>query len=112
MNRFKILSEKIASKELLRTNRFINYTNSLSQAAKQQPGFLSSNSYFKGNLNNEQQDILTMVTISEWTSSDDWEQWYQSTERSSISHQYQDIIAEEKFHRIFKRKEIEDIFLL
>ena len=73
MNRFKILSEKISSKELLTTNRFINYTNSLSQAAKKQPGFMSSNSYFKGDLNNEQQDILTMVTISEWTSSDDWE---------------------------------------
>tara|TARA_B100000989_G_C19414830_1_gene415979 strand:+ start:442 stop:780 length:339 start_codon:yes stop_codon:yes gene_type:complete len=112
MNRFKILSEKVASKELLRTNRFINYTNSLSQAAKQQPGFISSNSYFKGNLNNEEQNSLTMVTISEWTSSDDWEQWFQSSERKSISHQYQGIIKEERFHRIFKRKEIEDIFLL
>ena len=53
-----------------------------------------------------------MVTISEWTSNDDWEKWFQSPERKSISHQYQDIIEEEKFHRIFKKKEIEDIFLL
>lgn len=112
MYRFKILSEKIASKEVIRTNKFINYTNSLSQAAKQQPGFISSNSYFKGELNPEQQDTLTMVTISEWTSNDDWEKWFQSPERKSISHQYQDIIEEEKFHRIFKKKEIEDIFLL
>lgn len=95
-----------------RTNKFINYTNTLPQAAKQQPEFMSSNSHFKEELNPEQQDTLTMVTISKWTSSDDWEQWYQSIERNSISYQYQDIIAEEKFHRIFKRKEIGDIFLL
>lgn len=112
MYRFKILSEKIASKEVIRTNKFINYTNSLSQAAKQQPGFMSSNSYFKGELNHEQQDTLTMVTISEWTSNDDWEKWFLSPKRKSISQQYQDIIKEEKFHRIFKKKEIEDIFLL
>ena len=112
MYRFKILSEKISSKELIGTNKFINYTNTLSQAAKQQPGFMSSNSYFKGNLNSEQLDTLTMVTISEWTSNVDWERWFQSPERKSISHQYQDIIKEERFHRIFKKKEIEDIFLL
>ena len=53
-----------------------------------------------------------MITISEWNTSDDWEQWFLSSERQKISSQYQDIIEQEEFHRIFKRKEIEDIFLL
>ncbi len=112
MNYFKILSQKIASKEVLRTNRFINYTNCLSQAAKQQSGFISSNSYFKSNLSLDKSNNLTMITISEWNTSDDWEQWFLSSERQKISSQYQDIIEQEEFHRIFKRKEIEDIFLL
>lgn len=112
MRGFKILSEKVASKGLLRESKFTNYTNALSQAAKKQTGFMSSNSYFKDSIKASTQHKLTMVTISEWYSSDDWEQWFQSQERKSIRNQYQDIIAEEHFYRVFKKKEIEDVFLL
>ena len=111
MNLFKVISEKIAKREIITTVSFINYTNRLNQAAKQQPGFISSNSYFKEPFDNYSEKI-TLITISEWETDTHWKHWYNCNDRRNIQHQFSNYIEHESFHRIFKKNLLKDIFLL
>ena len=111
MSLFKVISEKIAKKEIITTASFINYTNSLNQAVKQQPGFISSNSYFKEPLKHYS-DKITLITISEWATDSHWEQWYNCNDRRNIQRQYTQYVEHENFHRIFKKNQLRDVFLL
>lgn len=111
MNRIKILSEKISVKNCLSYNKFVNYTNQLSEHAKQQPGFISSNTYFKEPLEMAKLPI-NVITISEWKNMESWENWYNSDIRNEIYNDFKDTIKKEEYNLIFKKNNINDIFLL
>lgn len=110
----KIISNKIA-KDSLSTgsrNNFIDYTNILSEAAKNHSGFISSNSYWKNPLETYTEQKIEIVSISEWKSLQDWENWYNSEKRKEINNKYIKIIEEEKFNVLLKKTPLDDIFLL
>ena len=110
----KIISNKIA-KESLTTgsrNNFIDYTNILSETAKNHSGFISSTSYWKNPLESYTDQNIEIVSISEWKSLQDWENWYNSENRKEINNKYNKIIKEEKFNVLLKKTHLDDIFLL
>ena len=111
MNRIKILSEKISIKNCFSSNKFINYTNQLSEHVKQQPGFISSNTYFKEPIEFEKLPV-NIITISEWENIESWKDWYNSNIRKEIYNEFKDTIKKEEFNLILKRNNINDIFLL
>ena len=114
----KILSLK-STKEVVSYGvpriRFSEYTNTLSEKARQHPGFVSSNSYWKNSIKfpeDKETCSLEIVSISEWRSLDDWEDWYKSKSRQDICNLYKDIIGKESFDIMNKRSSTEDTFLL
>ena len=111
MKRIKILSEKISIKNCLSYNKFINYTNKLSDHAKYQKGFISSNTYFKEPIVLKKVPV-NIITISEWDDIESWKNWYNSIIRKQIYNEFEDIIEKEEFNLIFKKNNINDIFLL
>lgn len=110
----KIISNKIAKDHLSTGSRtsFIDYTNILSETAKNQTGFISSNSYWKNPLENHTDQKIEIISISEWKSIDDWNSWYNSESRQQINNKYSKIIDEEKFNVLLKKTPSDDIFLL
>ena len=76
----KIISNKIAKEHLSTGSRtlFIDYTNILSEISKTQPGFISSNSYWKNPLEYNTDQTIEITSISEWKSINDWKSWYNS----------------------------------
>ena len=66
--------------------RFSEYANTLSEKAKNHPGFISTNSY--------------------------WNDWFESETRKKIKSSYTDIIGSESFNILNKRSPTDDTFLL
>lgn len=87
-------------------NNFIKYVNSLTKKASYAKGFIGSNSYWKIGKNK------TIVSVSDWTSHDNWEKWLKSQERAEIQKQHKLDVKSEKFYALVKRKDVNDTFLL
>lgn len=95
--------------------RFSEYANSLAEQAKNHPGFISSNSYWKNTIqfpSEKETCKLEIVSISNWRSIDDWNSWYNSHKRKNIRKLYDDIIDNETFNLLNKRSDKDDTFLL
>ena len=95
--------------------RFSEYANTLSEKAKNHPGFISTNSYWKNRMEipeNDEISKLEIVSISNWKSIDDWNDWLDSETRKKIKSSYTDIIGSESFNILNKRSPTDDTFLL
>tara|TARA_E500000178_G_scaffold348984_2_gene405058 strand:- start:1749 stop:2096 length:348 start_codon:yes stop_codon:yes gene_type:complete len=110
----KIMSIKSIKNQIFygSRSRFIEYTNRLSETAKNQKGFISSNSYWKNNLNTHEVCEFQIVSISNWNRLDDWNNWLKSKERKEVSDRFKEIKCDEKFDILLKKKNNDDIFLL
>ena len=118
MNKFKVLVRKSG---LLYTRNplcFADYMNHLTLNAKLFPGFIRSESYWENNLNNGRfnqnyEDKSAIIcTISDWKTSDDWYNWYNSEVRAEIKNEYLPVITDETFSKLYKNDMSSDIFLL
>ena len=111
----RIMSNKTVFKKTSEgsRSRFIEYTNSLSEIAKHQKGFIESQSYWNYPLNNSDYNkCYEIVTISDWKSIDDWNEWYDSNSRKKIHDRYKEIIHEEDFRVLLTKHVNDDLFLL
>tara|TARA_Y100000589_G_C26881973_1_gene518379 strand:+ start:126 stop:473 length:348 start_codon:yes stop_codon:yes gene_type:complete len=110
----KIISNKVAKGSLSDGSRtaFIDYTNVLSETAKTHKGFISSSSYWKNPIETSSNDKIEIVSISDWKSIQDWDDWYNSDSRKKINNKYQKIIDKENFNILLKKTPLDDIFLL
>ena len=106
----KILSEKILLNSIY-SLKFVNYSNKLTEVARNFRGFISSNSYVVDKINPEYKGNIKIITISEWKDKECWENWYNSGERQKISNEFNNLKRKEAFQRLFK-KSINDTFLL
>jgi len=70
--------------------------NKLRARAKEQPGYLSSETL--RSLGNPE-DFLV---ISRWETADDWEKWLNSSERREIQGQLDSMIGEKTFYEVFE----------
>ena len=95
-------------------NKFTEYTNSLSEAAKCSSGFVSSESYWATPVSylDNSHTSMKIVSISNWKSLKDWNNWYNSNKRKEINEKYSDIIESENFDILQKKAPTDDIFLL
>ena len=55
---------------------------------------------------------INVITISEWKNMESWENWYNSDIRNEIYNDFKDTIKKEEYNLIFKKNNINDIFLL
>lgn len=90
MSTVRIYSEKIIT-NYLRTKKFINFTNKLTETAKTQKGFIKSNSYFCDNLNFENYNKCKIITISDWKN------------RINVYNEFNNIVDDESINRLFKK---------
>ena len=104
---------------------FANYVNKLSKKVFYSQGFISTNSYWKcwdfsEGFENKSEikggewnyQAPTLITISQWTSHNDWYQWYHSEERENIKKLFSNDIELEHFTILRKQRKPNDIFLL
>ncbi len=111
MNPIKIFSEKICVRNRISYTGFINYTNNLTKLAKQHHGFISSESFIKEPFEYDSDIPIKVITISQWDSIYDWNNWHSSGSRRDVYNNYRDVIDTENFNLLFKKKN-NDIFLL
>ena len=93
---------------------FVDYTNELSEKARHQEGFISSNSYWKTPLSgfDKTDNDLIIISISEWKNMNYWNQWFQSNERTEIYDKHKHIVESEDFSILKKKIANDDMFLL
>lgn len=117
MNSFKVLVRKSG---LLYTRNplcFADYMNTLTLNAKLFPGFIRSESFWENCLNNNNNKLdenkpAVICTISDWKTSEDWFNWYNSDVRASIKSDYLSVITDESFSKLYKNDSDSDVFLL
>ena len=103
MSTIKVICRKIPNKLISNTaENIINYQNLLSYSAKQQHGFQRSTSYLIHPIN-KYDVILPICNISEWATSDDWENWFHSDIRKNIQLDYARYIYTETHERLSLR---------
>tara|TARA_B100000424_G_C22510826_1_gene294455 strand:+ start:82 stop:420 length:339 start_codon:yes stop_codon:yes gene_type:complete len=112
MSKIRILSEKVLLNNYY-SQKFINYSNTLTDVAKKNKGFISSKSYFVDNidLRKENETSIKIITISEWKNKEDWEKWKKSKERKNVSLTFKDVERKEQFKILYDRTN-NNIFLL
>jgi len=107
----RILSIK-KFRPLIHTNRIYDYSFELTELASKFPGFISSENFWKYNIDNNQNDTDKMFTISKWHSIKSWEYWKKSNERSEFHKKCEkdiyigDIVEEAKFYCLTDRESI------
>jgi len=108
----KILSKKVITQKSWDAShmQLNEYVNTLSEIAKNQPGFIKSNSYWEFEI--DKGNSIETVSISEWKNIKDWNNWYTSKERLDIYNNYKDLDRTEKFSILKKRTITDNIFLL
>ena len=114
-NTIKIISTKggkLTLNNVIPRLLMLEYTNSLTEKAKYQKGFVNSNSYWKNSLAFSHNINIELITISEWKTLEDWNNWYLSKERYEIYRKYSNIIAKEHFDYLTQKNINDDIFLL
>jgi antibiotic biosynthesis monooxygenase (ABM) superfamily enzyme len=111
---------RIVSKKILKSTpnfsrvSLVDYTNELSECARNQPGFISSNSYWKTPISgfDEHENDLIIISISEWENFSYWNKWFKSNQRSLIYSKHENIIEKENFALLKKKVINDDVFLL
>ena len=99
----RIISRKVPACSSL---NFGVYVNKLSENAKEQPGFIKSDSFWC-------REHDQIISISDWQSKNEWVKWYKSKRRNDISKMYNKYVREEHFHTLYKTNtRYRDIFLL
>ena len=72
-------------------------------------GYIKSESYYNSDINEyKNNNIDSILTLSEWNSHFDWNNWFHSIERLNINKKYNHIIEKENIY-ILKR---DNVFLL
>ena len=108
-----IKKAKISLHQVIPRVRLLEYTNSLSDLAKNYPGFITTNSYWKNSLDYSKDNYnLELISISEWNTMNDWNNWFTSDDRYRIHMKYQNIIGREEFNILNKKEINDDTFLL
>lgn len=107
MNIVRVIAFK-RGKDLCKSN-FKDYINQLTLEAHKQKGFIKSESFMKSKFSYNNHLI---VSISDWDSEKDWEDWKESSVRNNIYHEYVGNIISEEFTILVKNKERNNIFLL
>ena len=112
MSKIRILSEKVLLNNYY-SQKFINYSNTLTDVAKKSNGFISSKSYFVDNINLHKinDNPIKIITISEWKNIDAWNKWKNSQDRKNVSESFKDLERTEEFKILYDRT-INDTFLL
>lgn len=111
MNKIRILSEKVLLNNYY-SQKFINYSNTLTDVAKKNKGFISSKSYFVDNIDpRNKNENIKIITISEWENSKSWENWKKSKKRKNVSITFKDVERTEQFKILYDRTD-NNIFLL
>ena len=87
-------------------NNFIKYVNSLTKKASYAKGCIGSKSYWKISKNK------TIVSVSDWTSHDNWKKLLKSQERAELQEQHKLDVKSEEFYALIKRKDTNNTFLL
>ncbi len=64
--------------------------------AKQQPGYISSETL------RSLDDPADLLVIGTWESVEDWNRWLQSKERRDLQHQVDSLIGEKTFYEVFE----------
>jgi heme-degrading monooxygenase HmoA len=101
MTPIRIIATKIGY-----NNNFIKYVNSLTRTASYAHGFIGSNSYWQIGTNK------TIISVSDWTTHDNWEKWLNSKERAEVHEVHKLDVKSEKFYALIKRKDTNNTFLL
>ena len=106
----KILCTKIprvvCGRKVVSRNRFAKYNNILTETVNNMKGFIGSESYYPYD---PMEDYNMVMSLSEWKSHRDWENWYNSEKRNDIKNEFRDVIEKE---RIAILRKDDDIFLL
>tara|TARA_B110000037_G_C17074218_1_gene487130 strand:+ start:200 stop:544 length:345 start_codon:yes stop_codon:yes gene_type:complete len=90
-------------------NKFYDYNNKLRENVESYKGYIKSESYYNSNLFNYKDTNIDMIlTVSEWETNEDMNNWFISNIRNNIFNKYKNIIEKEEIYIIKK----EDIFLL
>jgi len=112
MSKVRILSEKILLNNFY-SHKFINYSNSLTDVAKKNKGFISSKSYLVDNINlrKENETPVKIITISEWKNADAWNKWKNSKDRKNVTELFKDVERSEQFNILYNRID-NNMFLL
>ena len=110
MIKVKIKKEKVLLNSFY-SLKFVNYSNKLTEVAKNHKGFISSNSYFSDDIDTLYKNNIKIITISEWKNKKCWNDWFNSKDRKIISDEFINIHKEEDFNILFKRS-VNDTFLL
>jgi|TARA_B100000524_G_C23647867_1_gene369126 hypothetical protein len=110
----RVLSIKTINREMFcgSRSRFIDYTNKLSETAKYQKGFISSESFWKNDIYDFESENYQIISISNWTQMKYWNKWYSSYERKFISNKFNELDCKEEFNILLKKENNDDIFLL
>ena len=99
----RVISRKVP---LYSSINFGMYVNKLSELVEIQPGFIKSESFWCRESNN-------IVSMSDWESKKDWENWFNSNERNKIVKANENFVQEEHFHTLHKtNKNFHNFFLL
>ena len=110
----RVLSIKTINRDMFcgSRSRFIDYTNKLSETAKYQNGFISSESFWKNDIFDYYSKNYQIVSISNWNNIADWNRWYKSSERKFITDKFNELDCKEEYNILLKKKNNDDIFLL
>lgn len=93
-------------------NSFIQYTEELQNAAKNQKGFVVTESFWLSDMHNIYPQKTMVVSISTWKNRKNWKDWYESKEREAIHGNFKFIGKEEKFYQLMSKKNNDNFFLL
>jgi alpha-L-arabinofuranosidase len=76
MNSIRVLAIKSCIRNPI---RLVSYTNTLTREAKIFPGFIKSQKYWKAG------SVDTLITLSDWDSVSEWNNWFRSEKREDIA---------------------------
>ena len=111
-NTIKVLSTKVC--DVGNENNLKDYVKELHEEVENAPGFKDSETYFvpESDTSIFLKQGKKMVTISEWSGFDNWDDWFKSESRTKISEKYKDSIEEESHKKLEYFANKYEMFLL
>ena len=89
-------------------NKFCDYNDELTNTVNSINGFISSESFYKSDIDNIHIHNDLILTLSEWKSYRDWNDWFNSNIRYNIKKKYIESIENEQIFILKKN----NLFLL
>jgi len=113
MNYIKVISRKLPKSSITR-GEFIDFSNRVTAAAHNHPGFIKSCSYWdvKNSLSTIYDNNFQLFTLSEWESEIDWETWLKSSNRQEAHKNSYDPVKKVEHTILYKKLPFNDTFLL